>query len=153
MVVCLGLLPKDLQVSLEEGGEAEVFLNIQDLSVVPKMATRDTHIEKVYGVGLVDEDEDGEDEDRAGEVASGSSSYVWTQMPPYPPVTQAESSNFALQLVFRCDVDEEVLQAIERGWTVVGFRAICRKHDLSVRGGKSEPMERVKVHFQGLYRK
>ena len=53
-------------------------------------------------------------------------------------------------------MDEAVLRAIERGklheWSIVEFTAICKKHGLSVRGGKSELMERVKVHFQGLCR-
>ena len=43
---------------------------------------------------------------------------------------------------------------MERGrsheWPVVESTAICRKHDLSVRGGKSELMKFVKVYFQGL---
>ena len=43
---------KDLQVSLEEGAEEEVPLNIQDLWVVPKRVTHDTNIGDVYGVGL-----------------------------------------------------------------------------------------------------
>ena len=62
---------KDLQVSLEEGAKAEVSLDIQDLWVVPKRATRDTDIEDAYGVGLEDEDENSENEDldRAGEGA------------------------------------------------------------------------------------
>ena len=54
---------KDLQVSVEEDIEAEVPLNIQDLWVVPKRATRDADIGDVYGVGLEDEDEDSDDED------------------------------------------------------------------------------------------
>ena len=37
-------------------------------------------------------------------------------------------------------------------WTNVEFKAICRKQSLSVRGAKGELMERVKVHFQQLYR-
>ena len=41
---------------------------------------------------------------------------------------------------------------MERGrlheWTKVEFKAICRKHDLSVSGGKGELMEHVRVHFQ-----
>ena len=40
---------KDLQVSLEDRAEAKVSLDIQDLWVVPKWATRDTDIEDVYG--------------------------------------------------------------------------------------------------------
>ena len=67
---------KDLAVSLEEDGQAEVQLDIQDLWVVPKRATRHADIGNVYGVGLEGEDEDSEDEDleQAGEVASSSSS-------------------------------------------------------------------------------
>ena len=65
------------------------------------------------------------------------------------------SSNPGTQLVFRYDVDEAVLSAMERGrlheWTKVEFQAICRKHGLSVRGGKGELMERVRVHFHRLY--
>ena len=75
-------------------------------------------------------------------------------------MTQAESSNSsnpAPQLVLKYDVDEGVWRAIERGrlheWTAVEFRAIYRTHDVSMRGGKSEMMEHVKVHFQGLYRR
>ena len=44
---------------------------------------------------------------------------------------------------------------MERGrlheWTKVEFKAISRKHGLSVSGGKGELMERVRVHFQRLY--
>ena len=150
---------KDLEVSLEQGAEVEVPLNIQDMRVVAKSATRDSNIEHVYVAALEDEDEDSEDEDldQLVEVASSSSSDPLTQLALSPPVTQAASSNSsnpAPQLVFKCDGDEAVLRAIERGrlhkWTIVEFRAICRKHDLSVRGGESEPIERVKVHFQGL---
>ena len=99
MVVCLGLLLcKDLQVSLEQGVEAEVPLNNQDLWVVPMRATRDTNIEHVYGVGLKDEDEDSEDEDldRLGEVASSSSFDLQAQLAPSPPMTQAKSSHSSI---------------------------------------------------------
>ena len=48
-----------------------------------------------------------------------------------------------------------MLQAMERGklheWTKVEFKAICRKHGLSVSGGKGELMVRFRVHFQRLY--
>ena len=44
---------------------------------------------------------------------------------------------------------------MERGrlheWTKVEFKAISRKHGLSVSGGKGELMECVRVHFQRLY--
>ena len=64
---------KDLELSLEEGAEVEVPLNIQDLWVVPIRATRDTNIEDVYGVGLEDEVEDSEEDlDRVAKVASNS---------------------------------------------------------------------------------
>ena len=57
--------------------------------------------------------------------------------------------------MFAYDVDEAVLKAMERGklhdWTKVEFKAICRKHGLSVNGGKGELMERVRGHFQRLY--
>ena len=33
----------------------------------------------------------------------------------------------------------------------LSLRPFCRKHGLSVRGGKGELMERVRVHFQRLY--
>ena len=67
---------KDLQVSFEEDAQAEVHLNIQDLWVVPKRATRHADIGDVYGVGLEGEDEDSDDEDleQPGEVAISSSS-------------------------------------------------------------------------------
>ena len=67
---------KDLQVSFEEDAHAEVHLNIQDLWVVPKRATRHADIGDVYGVGLEGEDEDSNDEDleQPGEVAGSSSS-------------------------------------------------------------------------------
>ena len=72
-----------------------------------------------------------------------------------PSAVPSTSSNPAAQLVFRYDVDEAVLNAMERGrlheWTNVEFKAICRKHGLSVRGGKGELTERVRVHFQRLY--
>ena len=52
------------------------------------------------------------------------------------------------------DVDEAVLKAMERvqlhEWTKVEFKAISRKHGLSVSGGKGELMERVGVHFHRL---
>ena len=54
---------KDLQVSSEEGAEAKVRLNIPDLWGVPKMATGDTNIGDVYGVGLEDEDDYNDDDD------------------------------------------------------------------------------------------
>ena len=137
---------KDLPISFEEDGQAEVRLNIQDLWVVPKRATRHADIGDVYGVGLEDEDEDSEDEDleQPGEVASSSSSYLRN-----PSAVPSTSSNPAAQLVFAYDVDEAVLKAMERGklheWTKVEFKAICRKHGLSVSGGKGELMERVRV--------
>ena len=67
---------KDLQVSVEDGAKAEVPLEISHLWVVPRRATGDADIGDVYGVALEDEDEvtDEEDLDRAGEVASSSSS-------------------------------------------------------------------------------
>ena len=96
------------------------------------------------------EDEDSEDEDmeQAGAVASSSSSDLHN-----PSAVPSTSSNPAAQLVFRYDVS--LLNAMERGrlheWTKVEFKAICRKHGLSVGGGKGELMERVRVHFQRLY--
>ena len=127
-------------------------MDIQDLWVVPKRATRHADIGDVYGVGLEGEDEDSEDEDleQAGEVASSSSSDLRN-----PSVVPLTSSNPAAQLVFAYDVDEAVLKAMERGrlheWTKVEFKATSRKHGLSVSGGKGELMERVRVHFQRLY--
>ena len=127
---------KDLAVSLEEDGQAEVELDIQDFWVVPKRATRHADIGGVYEVGLEGEDEDSEDEDLegAGEVASTSSSDLCN-----PSSVPSTSSNPAAQLVFAYDVDEAVLQPMERGrlheWTKVEFKAISRKHGLSVSGG------------------
>ena len=106
----------------------------------------------MYGVGSEGEDEDSEDEDleQAGAVASSSSSNLRN-----PSAVPSTSSNPAAQLVFRYDVDEAVLKAMERGWlhewTKVEFKAISTKHGLSVSGGKGELMERVRVHFQRLY--
>ena len=78
----------------------------------------------------------------AGEVASSSSSDLRN-----PSAIPSTSSNRAAQLVFAYDVDEAVLKAMERGrlheWTKVEFKAISRKHGLSVSGGKGELMERV----------
>ena len=142
---------KDLPISFEEDAQAEVDLNIQDLWVVPKRATRHTDIGDVYGVWL-EGDEDSEDEDLElpGEVASSSSFDLRN-----PSAVPSTSSNPAAQLVFTYDVDEAVLKAMERGklhdWTKVEFKAIYRKHGLSVSGGKGELMERVRVHFQRLY--
>ena len=106
---------KDLQVSVEEGAEAEVPLKISYLWVVPKRATGDADIGDVYGVALEDEDEatDEEDLDRAGEVASSSSSHL----PNRPALSSisAPSANPSAKLVFKCDVDEVVLRAMERG--------------------------------------
>ena len=86
----------------------------------------------------------------AGAVASSSSSDLRN-----PSAVPSTSSNPAAQLVFRYDVDEAVLNAVERErlheWTKVEFKAICRKHGLSVGGGKGELMECVRVHFQRLY--
>ena len=67
---------KDLQVSVEEGAEEQVPSEISELWVVSKRATGDADIVDVYGVGLEDEDKtsDDEDLDKAGEVASSSSS-------------------------------------------------------------------------------
>ena len=103
----------------------------------------------MYGVGLEGEDEDNEDEDleQLGEVASSSFDL------PNPSAMPSTSSKPAAQLVFAYDVDEAVLKAMGKlhEWTTVGFKAICRKHGLSVSGGKGELMERVRVHFQRLY--
>ena len=77
MVVCLGLLLSRIcKFFWKRAAKAEVSLDIQDLWVVPKRATRDTDIEDVYGVGLEDEDEKSENEDldRLGEGASSSPS-------------------------------------------------------------------------------
>ena len=143
---------KDLQVSLEEDVEGEVPLDIQGLWVVPKWATRDANIGDVYGVGLQDEDEDTEDEDsdQPGKVASSSSCDL-----PKPPAVVSTSSNPASQLVFMYDVDEAVVKAMERGsmheWTHIEFKAICRRHGLSVKGAKGELMQCVKSHFHRLY--
>ena len=143
---------KDLPVSLEEDGQAEVQLDIQDLWVVPKRATRHADIGNVYGVCLEGEDEDSEDEDleQPGEVASSSSSDLRN-----PSAVLSTSFNPAAQLVFAYDVDEAVLKAMERGklheWTKVEFKAISRNRGLSGSGGKGELMERVRVHFQRLY--
>ena len=143
---------KDLRISLEEDGQAKVQLDIQDLWVVPKRATRHADIGDVCGVGLEGEHEDSEDEDlgQPGEVANSSSSDLRN-----PSAVPSTSSNPAAQLVFVYDVDEAVLKAMERGklheWTKVDFMAICRKHGLSVSGGKGELMEHVRVHFQRLY--
>ena len=106
----------------------------------------------VYGVGLEGEDQDSEDEDleQARAVANSSSSDLLN-----PSAVPSTSSNPVAQLVFGYDVDEAVLKAMERGrlheWTKVEFKAISRKHGLSVSGGKGELMERVTVHFQRLY--
>ena len=90
-----------------------------------------------------DKDSDDEDLEQPGEVASSSSSELRN-----PAAIPSTSSNRAAQLVFAHDVDEAVLKAMERGelhdWTKVEFKAICRKHGLSVNGGKGELMERVR---------
>ena len=81
---------KDLPISFEEDAQAEVRLNIQELWVVPKRATRHADMGDVYGVGLEAEDEDSEDEDlqQLGEVASSSSSDLVThQLSPLPLLT------------------------------------------------------------------
>ena len=139
---------KDLPISLEEDGQAEVHLDIQDLWVVPKRATRHADIGDVYWVGLDGEHEDSEDEDleQPGEVASSLSSDLRN-----PSAVPSTSSNPAAQLVFAYDVDEAVLKAIERGKlhqrTELEFKAVSRKHGFSVSGGRGELMERVRVHF------
>ena len=114
-------------------------MNIQDSWVVPKRATCHADIGDAYGVGLEGEDEDSDDEDleQASEVASSSSFDLRN-----PPTVPSTSSNPAAQLVFTYDVDEAVLKAMERGewhdWTKVEFKAISRKHGLSVNRGKGE---------------
>ena len=146
---------KDLQVSVEAGAEAKVPVEASNLWVVPKRATGAADIGDVYGVALEDEDKatDEEDLDRAGEVASSSSS----NLPNRPALssTSAPSANPSAQLVFKYDVDEAVLRAMERGrlhvWTNVEFRAICKKHGLSVRGAKGDLMGWVTAHFQHVY--
>ena len=69
--------------------------------------------------------------------------------------TSAPSANPSAKLVFTYDADEAVLRAMERGelheWTNVEFRAICKKHGLSVRGAKGGLMGRVTPHFQPLH--
>ena len=106
----------------------------------------------MYGVGLESEDEDNEDEDLElpAEVASSSSSDLRN-----PSAVPSTSSNPASRMVFAYDVDEAMLKAMERGnlhdSTKVEFKAICRKHGLTVSGGKGEFMERVGVHFHRLY--
>ena len=87
------------------------------------------------------------------EVASSSSS----DLPNLPALssTSAPSANPSTQLVFKYGVDEAVLKTMERGklyeWTNVEFRAICKKHGLSVRGAKGDLMGRVTAHFQQVY--
>ena len=98
---------EDLQLSLEEDVESEVPLDIQDLWVVPKRATRDAGIGAVYGIGLEDGDEDTDVEDSDQPVASSSSSHL-----PNPLAVVSTSSNPALQLVFMHDVDEAVVKAM-----------------------------------------
>ena len=87
-------------------------MDIQDLWVVPKTASRDADIGDVYGVGLRHENEDADEEDseQPGEVASSSSSNL-----PNPSTVVSTSSNSASQLVFMYDVDEAVVKAMERG--------------------------------------
>ena len=81
--------------------------------------------------------------DREGEVASSSSS----DLPNLPALssTSAPSANHSAQLVFKYDVDEASLRAMERGklheWT----------HGLSVRGAKGDLMGRVTAHFKQVY--
>ena len=127
MVVCLGVLEfKDLQASFEEDAETEAPLEIQDLRVVPKRATRGADIGDWYGVGLQDEGEDIDDEalDHPSECANSSSSNLSN-----PPMVLSVSSNRASQLVFMYGVGEVVLQAMKRGrMHECGhseFKAIC----------------------------
>ena len=142
---------KDVQVSLEEDAESEVPLDVQDLWVVPKRATRDADIGVVYGVGLEDEDEDIdiEDSDQPAEVANSSSSHL-----PNILAVVSTSSNPASHLVFTYDVDEAVVKVAQRSsieWTHIEFKAICKRHDLSVKGKKGELMQHVRSHFQQVY--
>ena len=92
------------------------------------------------GLGTLDEDLE-----QPGEVACSSSSDLRN-----PPAVPSTSSNPVAQFVFAYDVDEAVLKAMERGnmhdSTKVEFKAICRKHCLSVNGGKAELMEHVRVY-------
>ena len=81
---------KDLPISFEEDAPAELHLNIQDLWVVLKRATRHADIGDVYGVGLEGEDEDSDNEDleQPGEVAIRSSSDLGN--PPTVPSTSSD---------------------------------------------------------------
>ena len=92
---------KDLQVSVEEGAEAKVPLEISDLWVVPKRATGDTDVGDVYGVALEDEDKaiDEEDLDRAGEA------FLTGQLcppPVLPPLTLTHSWFSSMMWMRRC---------------------------------------------------
>ena len=62
----------------------------------------------------------------------------------------------SILLNFKYHVDEAMLKAMETGrmheWTNSEFLRICRKHGLSVKGAKGDLMERVRVHFQRVYR-
>ena len=84
---------KDLQVSLEEGVEAEVPLEILDMWVVPKRATGDAHIGDVYGVALEVEDEATAEEvwiGRAKLLVALLLTFLTGQpcpLPPLPPLT------------------------------------------------------------------
>ena len=76
---------------------------------------------------------------KLGGVASSSSSDL-----PNPLAVVSTSSHPASQLVFMYDVDEAVVKAMQRGnmheWTHIEFKAICRRHGLSVKGAKGELM-------------
>ena len=123
------------------------------MSVVSKRATGDADIGDVYGVALEDEDEatDEEDLDRAGEVASSSSSDLPNLLALSS--TSAPSANPSA-VGFKYDVDEAVLRAMERGklheWTNVEFRAICKKHGLSMRGAKGDLMAGYGAFLAGV---
>ena len=74
---------------------------------------------------------------------------------PNPPTVVSTSSSLASQLVFMYDVDEAVVKAMQRGgmheWTHIQFKAICRRHGLSVKGVKGELMQCVHSHFHQMY--
>ena len=74
-----------------------------------------------------------EDLDIAPDMSSSSFGLV-TQ--PNPPATFYASIKSVSQLVFKYDIDEPVLTAIESGrlheWIAVGFKAICKEDDLAM---------------------
>ena len=79
-------------------------MDIRDLWVVPKRATRDADIGDVYGVELEGEDEDSEDEDleQVQLAVAPLLTFVTPRLSPPPLLTLPRSWCFGMMWMRRC---------------------------------------------------